>query len=98
MSNNNIVFYIEIDGPVNQTIHAVEVYLTLTTGEKRWCFFLSPSTVVNCGDYIEGTKVRAHYGAKHMFVLSEVTENNIRNLLNQIDKNGDILECTIPIR
>ncbi|WP_144394625.1 hypothetical protein [Pleionea sediminis] len=97
MNTKNIVSYIEIDGPAKQTNHAVEVYVTLTNDERRWCFFHSPETVKNCGDYIDGTNIRMHYGEKHMFVLSEVTQDSIRKTIKQLDEAGKILECTVSI-
>ena len=97
MSDKKIVSHIEIDGPINQNIHAVEVYVTLLNGEKRWCFFHSPETIKNCGDLIDGTSIRMHFGSKHMFVLSEVTDESIRKAVLQIDQAGEIIECTAPI-
>ncbi len=98
MSEKNIISYIEIDDPTNQTNHAVEVYVTLTDGSKRWCFFHSPETIKNCGDFLKNTNIRIHYGAKHMFVVSELSQSVIRQTLNQLDQAGEIVECTIDIK
>jgi len=94
---NNVISHIEIYDSTEQTIRAVEVNITLTDGSKRWCFFHSPETINNCGDLLSGTTVRIHYGAKHMFVVSMLTEDVIRQTLIQIDKAGEIVECTMPI-
>ncbi len=97
MSDKGVISYVEIDVPTNQTNHAVEVYVTLTDGKKRWCFFHSPETVRNCGDLLNGTKVRIHYGAKHMIIVSELSKDVIRQTLNQIDAAGEIIEFTMAI-
>ncbi len=97
MSKKNLISHIKIDEPTNDVTHAVEVDVTLIDGSMRWCFFLSPETIKNCGDFLNGTKVRIHYGAKNMFVVSELSQEVIRQTLNQIDEIGEIIECTMFI-
>lgn len=52
-----------------QGTEAIEVILKLKSGEQRWCFFMTPKALTRCGNWIEGTKIRFHYGASHMIVV-----------------------------
>jgi hypothetical protein len=51
-----------------------------------------------CGDWIEGTKIRFHYGAAHMILVSEISEAIIKAALGDIEKQGKLEICTIPYR
>ncbi len=97
MSKKNIVSKIVTDDPTNQSDRAVEVYVTLLDGTERWCFFHSPETIRNCGDLVKDTNIRVHYGAKHMFVVSELSEEIIHKTLAQLDESGEILDCTMGL-
>jgi len=88
---------IEIEDPIERHKRgAIEVAITTTSGEKRWCFFFTPEGMAACGDWIEGTKVRFHYGCSHMILVSEISESIIESALRDIDKQGEIKLCTIP--
>jgi len=88
---------IEIEDPIElHTTIAIEVAIVTTEGGKRWCFFLTPEGISACGDWIEVTKVRFHYGASHMVLFSEISESIIESALRDIDKQGKIELCTIP--
>lgn len=47
---------------------AIEVSVVTSEGDRSWCFFLTPEGISASGDFIEGTKVRFHYGAAHMVI------------------------------
>jgi hypothetical protein len=86
---------IEIEDPIELSkTAAVEVIVNLENGEKRWCFFFTPEGAAACGDWIEGTRVRFHYGASHMIFVSEISEKIIRAALKGIDNQGEIKSCT----
>jgi len=76
---------------------AIEVVLEMNDGEKRWCFFLTPSGASQCGDFIEGTKTRTHYGSAHMFVVSDISKKIIESAIKQVENEGNLLKCTLPI-
>lgn len=89
---------IQINDPIeDHKERAIEVHVKLENGAERWCYFLSPEGVSNCGDFINNTQVRLHYGAPHMFVLSEISENNIREALRMVERDGKLECCTLPI-
>lgn len=75
---------------------AIDVALVTTEGKKRWCFFLTPEGMSACGDFIEGTEVRFHYGASHMILVSEISQEIIEAALRDIEKQGKVELCTIP--
>jgi len=86
---------IEIEDPIELSkTGAIEVIVTLETGERRWCFFFTPEGAGACGNWIEGTKIRFHYGASHMIIVSEISETIIHAALKDIEKQGLINECT----
>jgi len=86
---------IEIEDPIELSKTAsIEVIVTLQNRERRWCFFFTPEGAAACGNWIEGTKVRFHYGASHMIIVSEISETIIRAALKDIEKQGLINECT----
>lgn len=88
---------IKIEDPIeNHITGAIEVTITTTVGEKRWCFFLTPEGMTACGDWIKGTKVRFHYGASHMILVSEISQSIIEYALRDIEKEEKIELCTVP--
>jgi len=77
---------------------AVEVVMTLDSGERRWCFFFSPEGIAACGDWIKGTEVPFHYGAPHMIVIgTTLTEELIQKAIHDLDAQEKILSCTYAI-
>ena len=72
----------------------IEVELTFESGEKRWCYFITPSALASCGDWIPGTRIRFHYGAPHMIVVSELNQEVIRKVLEHLDHEGELRACT----
>jgi hypothetical protein len=74
----------------------IEVEVMLEGGEKRWCYFITPSALSSCGDSLPGTEIRFHYGAAHMIVVSELSEDIIKRVLEHIDREGNLRTCTLP--
>ena len=76
---------------------AIEVTIQLSDGKRRWCFFFTPTALSACGDYIEGTQIRYHYGASHMIVVDAVlTKDLINTVIHCIESRGDLLTSTLP--
>ncbi len=84
---------VKIIDSVDQSDHAVEVDITFDDGSKRFCFFLTPDMINKFGDYVNGTKVRLHYG-NNMIVVSELSEDIIFKCINQLDIDGVLLDHT----
>lgn len=77
---------------------AIEVDLHMRDGTRRWCFFMTPAALASCGDRIDETRVRIHYGAPHMIVLTErLSEESIDRALQHIARHGDIEQCSLLI-
>jgi hypothetical protein len=53
-----------------QDLGAIEVILHLEDGRRRWCYFMTPRALINCGDWIDGTTTPIHYDAPYMIVVS----------------------------
>lgn len=88
---------IVIEDPIeSHRTGAIEVSVITNAGDKRWCFFFTPEGMATCGDWIDGTKVRFHYGASHMILVSEISDSIIKAALRDIDKQGMLEKCTIP--
>jgi hypothetical protein len=75
----------------------VEVVVELTSGERRWCYFMTPTSLARCGDLIPGTAVRLHFGAPHMIVTSALSPEIIDRALRHIDARGELLAATRPV-
>lgn len=76
----------------------IEVSVVTSEGDRRWCFFFTSEGISASGDFIERTKVRFHYGAAHMIVVSEVSVQIIEAALLDIEKQGKVELCTIPLK
>lgn len=77
---------------------AIDVTVTLTDEERRWCFFVTPRALAAVGDFVEGTSVRVHLGELHMIVVSEVSREIIERVLRELDAAGELVRRTLPLR
>ena len=77
---------------------AIEVTVRLSDGRSRWCYFMTPAAIEACGDWIDGTRIRFHFGARYMIVVAgTLTEDLIIKALRSIEKQGELLDCTMAI-
>jgi hypothetical protein len=77
---------------------AVEVIVHFDDGRRRWCYFMTPQALANCGDWIDGTRTSIHYNAPYMIVVSgRLDEGIIEMALRHIDRHGDLEGCTMPL-
>ena len=76
---------------------AVEVTVTLTDEQRRWCFFITPAALLVAGDLLEGTETRVHFGEPHMIVVSDVTRDVIERVLRQLEADGKLVRRTLPL-
>jgi hypothetical protein len=89
---------IEIDDDLSGQDHrAIEVTAHLADGTRRWCFFMTPSAVSACGDWIDGTTCRFHYGPHLIVVAGELTPELVEQALGHIDKQGHLRAVTLPL-
>ena len=86
----------QIDDPIPWA-HWIEVTVQLSNDERRWCHFATPSSLAGSGNRIEGTKVRFHYGYRHLIIAEELSEDLIGKILRHIDDQGELEECTLPL-
>ena len=78
-------------------IDNVEVSLTLSSGQRRWCVFVTPAGLAHTGHCIDGTQVLFHYCNRHLIVAEELTFELIGRMLREIDSKGELTSCTLPI-
>jgi hypothetical protein len=77
---------------------AVEVVLCLDDGRRRWCYFMTPKALTNCGDWIDGTRTPIHYNAPYMIVISgRLDDGVIETALRHIDSRGKLEACSMPL-
>ena len=76
---------------------AIEVTVELPGGQRRWCFFMTPEALAQCGDWLPDVQVRVHFGAPHMIVVSQIDDRIIEQTLHLIDKQGMLEACTRPV-
>ena len=61
-------------------------------------FFMTPDSLAACGDVIDGTDIRFHYGAPHMIVIAAtLTEELIEQALRHIDRLSELKQFTMPL-
>jgi hypothetical protein len=81
-----------------QRTAGIEVIVELNDKSRRWCYFMTPDALKECGDRIEGTEIIYHFGSPHMIVVSSVlTEEIIHVALRAIETAGGLLKSTIKI-
>jgi len=81
-----------------QDIRGIEVTLTLASGERRWCFFMTPAALAACGDFVSGTSIRHHYKAPHMIVVAATLDVAlIEKVLRDLDDSGELLQFSLAI-
>lgn len=86
------------DDLATQDTGAIEVDLHMRDGTRRWCYFMTPTALAACGDWIDGTQTGIHYGVPHMIVVAgRLTEDIIERALKHIARAGDIEKCSLPI-
>jgi len=76
---------------------AIEVILDLDDDQKRWCFFMTPDALSRTGDWVPGTKVHFHFDARHMIVVSEISNEIIRRVLDYLSEQGLLEACSLPV-
>ena len=86
-----------IDDP-DQIIDSTEVSITFSTGEVRWCLFITPTTLAKSGDYVPDTQIQFHYSNKHLIIINEITSEIIQKTLHYLDTRNKLIECTFPLR
>jgi hypothetical protein len=65
--------HFQLDDPLEATQRMpIEVTVTLSTGEKRWCLVATPAALAQGGNWIEGTTVPFLYGLRHLIIAAEV--------------------------
>jgi hypothetical protein len=89
----------KIDDPVDDPdLHAIEVTITLKDGTRRWCFFITPSSLssllARADMHTRSGKPIGILHAHHMIVLSEITEETIERALQYLDARGELEEAT----
>ena len=81
-----------------QDLRAIEVSLETTSGERRWCFLMTPAALSACGDFVAGTTIRFHLGVPHMIVVAgRLDRPLIERVLNELSERNELLQCSLPI-
>jgi hypothetical protein len=76
---------------------AIEVDVLFDSGERRWCYFMTPQALATCGDLLKGSRdVRVHPGVQHMIVCSRLDEEIVENTLQQLDREDELYVHTVP--
>lgn len=75
----------------------IEVDVELSDGQRRWCWFVTPTLLAKPADRLDGTDIQAVYGVPHLIVVNELSEEVIAHVLHHIDRQGELLNCTQSI-
>lgn len=74
----------------------IEVVISLSNGERRFCWFATPTALGNCGEMLGDTGCRYHYCNRHFVIATDVSRESIGRVLREIESQGCLLECTLP--
>ena len=86
----------KLDDPVEQPF--CEVTLCLSDGQTRWCIFATPDDFKHHGDWLnEAQSVRWHSPSAHLFVLGQRSEQLIQMALLEVERQGQLLSCSLPL-
>ncbi|MEZ5657056.1 MAG: hypothetical protein R3E83_00530 [Burkholderiaceae bacterium] len=87
-----------IDDPIDPDgAYSVEVTVTLTDGQLRWCVFATPEALAASGELIDAGPARFHFGNRHIIIATALSEALIGAMLRQIDGQGELLACTLAL-
>ena len=75
----------------------IDVIIQLSDGQVRYCSFTTPAALYGSGDFDEESGLSFHYNIPHVIVVDELSEAAIWNILQHIDSQGELLECTLPL-
>lgn len=93
-----VIQYIKITDEITYPLTSfLDVDVSLTNGENRWCLFVTPELLMRIGEQLREVKVRIQYGIPHMIIVSELNEEIIRKTLHYIDNQVELLNCTLPV-
>ena len=93
--NPMLVSFTIDDNLATQEAAAIEVTLTFENGERRWCYFMTPTALAACGDLIPGTNVRFHHGSSHMVVVAGQPDRPlIERVIEKLDASGQLVQCS----
>lgn len=76
---------------------AVTVEVTLTDGQRRWCWFATPAAFVQSGDRLSGTRIQFHYDLAHFIIVTILTTESVVPIIHAIEQQGRLLACTMVI-
>lgn len=85
------------DDPEDTETSAVEVDIELSSGERRWCWFATPTGIAeDVQTRLEGGDL-LQYGAPHVIVVSALSKAVIEQALDYIERQNTLLDCTRSI-
>jgi hypothetical protein len=88
----------EVDDNLDQADNMpLEVTVTLSNGQRRWCFFAAPAALHQTGNLIGGTEIPFHFCNQNLIIAGELTSELIGRMLSEIDSQGKLASCTVPI-
>lgn len=75
-----------------------EVTVELSNGERRWCLFLTPAALERFGEWLEMINGRFLYDNRHLIFAQDLSEEAIGMMLDFLDREDHLLECTILLK
>jgi|GEM_PF-671360 len=93
-----LLFSVEdIDDELDAPLDIAEVNIRLTTGELRWCWFVTPVGALQLDntDRIHNLNVRFQYDNQHLIIMNKLTYETIEYALRHIDSQNKLIDCTL---
>ena len=86
-----ILKYDALEKPVDW----IEVDMELSNGQRRWCYFITPEMLAQqAGELIYGAERLLSYNVPHMIVVNALSKEGIELVLQYIQSQGALLDCT----
>lgn len=72
----------------------IEVHITLSNSDERYCIFAVPGALSSFGDTVFDTDTRIHYGT-NFIVVSEISEEIITQAIKYLLTHNALLQHTL---
>ena len=77
---------------------SVDVEVTLSDGELRWCFFVTPEGLSGFNQAQLGGGRLLLAGAPHAIIVDAIRRETIEQTLHHLERHNELRACTLPIR
>jgi hypothetical protein len=78
-----------------ESYNFIEITITFDDGSSRWCLLTTPIKLLE--HFKNETVEPPGINMRHLFIMKTLDINDIEKTLRHLDKQGDLLDSTIPL-